>query len=231
MRRAVVVDAVRTPMGRRNGGLSGWHPVDLAATCLEALVDRNAGGAFEPGLVDDVILGCVSQIGAQSSNVARHAALAAGWPEHVPGRDRRAPVRLVRTGAALRRPGGRGRRLRRRRGRRGGGDLAGAGRGRHGPGLRGAVRAACRPPLPRPGRPRARGPGGRGPGPRPGPGAGGARPLRAGQPPAGDGGGGGGALRRGARDAGAPPGHERRGRTGRAGAEGAARDGCWRTRP
>ena len=145
MRRAVVVDAVRTPMGRRNGGLSGWHPVDLAATCLEALVDRNAGGAFEPGLVDDVILGCVSQIGAQSSNVARHAALAAGWPEHVPGRDRRAPVRLVRTGAALRRPGGRGRRLRRRRGRRGGGDLAGAGRGRHGPGLRGAVRAAWSP--------------------------------------------------------------------------------------
>jgi acetyl-CoA acetyltransferase family protein len=85
MRRAVVVDAVRTPMGRRNGALSGWHPVDLAATCLEALVARNCGGGFEAALVDDVILGCVTQIGAQSSNVARHAALAAGWPDHVPG--------------------------------------------------------------------------------------------------------------------------------------------------
>src|SRR5262245_35247742 len=72
-------------MGRRNGALSGWHPVDLAATCLEALVTRNAGGPLDPVLVDDVILGCVTQIGAQSSNVARHAALAAGWPERVPG--------------------------------------------------------------------------------------------------------------------------------------------------
>jgi acetyl-CoA acetyltransferase family protein len=84
-RQAVVVDALRTPMGRRNGALGGWHPVDLAAACLEALAARNGDGGFEPGLVDDVVLGCVSQIGAQSSNVARYAALAAGWPDSVGG--------------------------------------------------------------------------------------------------------------------------------------------------
>ena len=79
---AVVVDAVRTPIGRRNGGLAGWHPVDLAAETLRALVGRND---LDPALVDDVILGCVSQTGEQGLNVARNAALAAGFPESVPG--------------------------------------------------------------------------------------------------------------------------------------------------
>jgi len=78
---AVIVDAVRTPGGRRNGKLSGWHPVDLAAETLKALVERND---LDPALVDDVIMGCVMQVGAQSINVARNAVLAAGFPESVP---------------------------------------------------------------------------------------------------------------------------------------------------
>jgi len=79
---AVIVDAVRTPMGKRNGSLAGWHPVDLVAETLTALVERNG---FDPVLVDDVIMGCVSQVGEQTFNVGRNAALAAGWPETVPG--------------------------------------------------------------------------------------------------------------------------------------------------
>jgi acetyl-CoA acyltransferase len=79
---AVIVDVVRTPGGKRNGKLSGWHPVDLAAETLSALVARND---LDPALVDDVILGCVMQVGAQSINVARNALLAAGFPESVPG--------------------------------------------------------------------------------------------------------------------------------------------------
>jgi acetyl-CoA acyltransferase len=79
---AVIVDVVRTAGGRRNGKLSGWHPVDLAAETLSALVERND---LDPALVDDVIMGCVMQVGAQSVNVARNAALAAGFPESVPG--------------------------------------------------------------------------------------------------------------------------------------------------
>ena len=79
---AVIVDAVRTAGGKRNGKLSGWHPADLAAECLNALVARND---LDPALVEDVIMGCVMQTGAQSVNVARNAVLAAGWPEEVPG--------------------------------------------------------------------------------------------------------------------------------------------------
>ncbi len=79
---AVIVDAVRTAGGKRNGKLSGWHPVDLAAETLNALVERNH---IDPGVVEDVIMGCVMQAGAQSVNVARNAVLAAGWPEEVPG--------------------------------------------------------------------------------------------------------------------------------------------------
>jgi len=79
---AVIVDAVRTAGGKRNGKLSGWHPVDLAAETLNALVERNH---IDPGVVEDVIMGCVMQAGAQSVNVARNAVLAAGWPEGVPG--------------------------------------------------------------------------------------------------------------------------------------------------
>jgi acetyl-CoA acyltransferase len=77
----VVVGAVRTPVGRRNGGLAGVHAVDLGAVALRALVERSG---IDPGLVDDVIMGCVSQIGEQSVNVARNAWLAAGLPEEVP---------------------------------------------------------------------------------------------------------------------------------------------------
>ncbi|RNL62440.1 thiolase family protein [Nocardioides marmoriginsengisoli] len=79
---AVIVDAVRTPIGRRNGSLSGVHPVDLTAHVLAAITARNG---LDPAQVDDVVWGCVTQIGAQSSNVGRLGALAAGWPESVPG--------------------------------------------------------------------------------------------------------------------------------------------------
>ena len=78
---AVIVDAIRTPGGKRGGKLSTWHPVDLAAEALKALATRNN---LDPSLVDDVIMGCVSQVGAQAFNVGRSAVLAAGWPESVP---------------------------------------------------------------------------------------------------------------------------------------------------
>jgi acetyl-CoA acyltransferase len=79
---AVIVDAVRTPIGRRNGALAGVHPVDLTAHVLAGLLERSG---LEPDLVDDVIWGCVTQIGDQSSNVGRLGVLAAGWPEAIPG--------------------------------------------------------------------------------------------------------------------------------------------------
>ena len=81
-REAVIVEAVRTAVGRRNGRLKDWHPVDLMAEVLSALVQRTG---VDPGLVEDVIVGCVSQVGEQSLNVGRNAALAAGFPETVPG--------------------------------------------------------------------------------------------------------------------------------------------------
>jgi acetyl-CoA acyltransferase len=81
MTTAVIVDAVRTPGGKRNGKLSGWHPVDLAAEVLKALQERND---LDPALVDDVITGCVMQVGNQALNIGRNAVLAAGWPESVP---------------------------------------------------------------------------------------------------------------------------------------------------
>lgn len=79
---AVIVDAVRTAGGKRNGLLKEWHPVDLGAEVLTALQQRND---LDPALVDDVITGCVMQIGEQAVNVARNSVLAAGWPETVPG--------------------------------------------------------------------------------------------------------------------------------------------------
>lgn len=79
---AVIVDAVRTPLGKRNGALSDWHPADLAAEVLKALAERNS---LDPTLVDDVIMGCVSQVGEQTYNIGRNAVLGAGWPESVPG--------------------------------------------------------------------------------------------------------------------------------------------------
>ena len=81
MTEVFVVDAIRTPMGRRKGGLADVHPVDLAADVLGALVDRNG---IDPERVDDVVFGCISQIGAQAWNIGRNAWLAAGLPESVP---------------------------------------------------------------------------------------------------------------------------------------------------
>ena len=82
MRDAVIVGAVRTPVGRRKGGLAEVHPVDLSAHVLRALAARTG---LDPSEVDDLIWGCVSQVGEQAWNVGRSAVLAAGWPESVPG--------------------------------------------------------------------------------------------------------------------------------------------------
>ncbi|GMA58727.1 hypothetical protein GCM10025858_32300 [Alicyclobacillus sacchari] len=82
MYEAVIVDAVRTPIGRRNGALKDVHPVDLLGHVLRAIVERNP---LPPEAVDDVIAGCLTQIGDQAVNIARNAWLAAGLPESVPG--------------------------------------------------------------------------------------------------------------------------------------------------
>ena len=82
MQTAVIVDAIRTPLGKRNGRLKNWHPVDLAAETLRALVQRTG---IDPGLIDDVVMGCVMQVGEQGVNVGRNAVLAAGFPDTVPG--------------------------------------------------------------------------------------------------------------------------------------------------
>jgi acetyl-CoA acyltransferase len=82
MRETVIVEAVRTPVGKRNGGLSGVHAADLSAIVLNEVLQRAGVG---PDIVDDVIWGCVSQVGDQSSNIGRYAVLAAGWPESIPG--------------------------------------------------------------------------------------------------------------------------------------------------
>jgi acetyl-CoA acyltransferase len=82
MPEAVIIDAVRTPLGKRNGVLSDWHPADLAAETLKAIAERNS---IDPLIVEDVIMGCVSQVGDQTYNIGRNAVLGAGWPESVPG--------------------------------------------------------------------------------------------------------------------------------------------------
>src|SRR6202167_3606765 len=82
MRETVIVEAVRTAVGKRNGGLSGTHAADLSAIVLNELLER---AGLDPGIVDDVIWGCVSQVGDQSSNIGRYAVLAAAWPETTPG--------------------------------------------------------------------------------------------------------------------------------------------------
>lgn len=82
MSEAFIYEAVRTPVGRRDGGLAELHPADLAAAAIADLLSRSQ---IDPTLVDDVILGCIDQIGSQSGNIARTAWLAAGFPEHVPG--------------------------------------------------------------------------------------------------------------------------------------------------
>jgi acetyl-CoA acyltransferase len=82
MRETVIVGAVRTPVGKRNGGLSEQHAADLSALVLNELAERTG---VDPAVVDDVVWGCVSQVGDQSSNIGRYAVLAAGWPEQIPG--------------------------------------------------------------------------------------------------------------------------------------------------
>jgi acetyl-CoA acyltransferase len=82
MQNAVIVDAVRTPLGKRNGKLKDVHPVELAAHTLRALVERND---VDPALIEDVIMGCVMQVGDQAVNIGRNAALSAGFPESVVG--------------------------------------------------------------------------------------------------------------------------------------------------
>ena len=82
MRDAVICAAVRTPVGKRGGGLSGIHAVDLSAHVLSALAGRTG---LDPADVDDVFWGCVNQVGEQTFNIGRNAPLAAGWPESVPG--------------------------------------------------------------------------------------------------------------------------------------------------
>jgi acetyl-CoA acyltransferase len=82
MAEAVIVEAVRSPIGKRNGGLSGVHPGELSAQVLNGVVER---AGIDPGIVDDVIWGCVMQAGEQALDIGRTAVLAAGWPESVPG--------------------------------------------------------------------------------------------------------------------------------------------------
>ncbi|KRE34822.1 acetyl-CoA acetyltransferase [Mycobacterium sp. Soil538] len=82
MRETVIVGAVRTPVGKRNGGLSDQHAADLSALVLNELIERTG---VDTDVIDDVVWGCVSQVGDQSSNIGRYAVLAAGWPEHIPG--------------------------------------------------------------------------------------------------------------------------------------------------
>src|ERR1700735_996646 len=79
---AVIVDAVRTPVGRRNGRLSGWPAVDRAAQPLKARSERND---LDPALIEDVVMGCTMTVGEQAMNIGRNAALAAGFPDTVPG--------------------------------------------------------------------------------------------------------------------------------------------------
>jgi len=82
MAEAYIVAAARTAGGRKGGRLAGWHPVDMASTVLNALVDRSG---VDPAQIEDVIMGCVMQVGEQSTNVARNAVLASRLPESVPG--------------------------------------------------------------------------------------------------------------------------------------------------
>jgi len=78
---AVIIDGVRSPIGKRNGALSGIHPADLAGYVLRALTERTG---IDPAVVDDVMWGCVNQVGDQAAQIGRYSVLAAGWPESVP---------------------------------------------------------------------------------------------------------------------------------------------------
>ena len=102
MPEAYIVDAVRTPVGKRGGSLAGVHSADLGAHVLSALVERTG---VDPGAVDDVIMGCCDTIGSQAGDVARTAWLVAGTARPRAGRDHRPPVRVLAAGGALRRAG------------------------------------------------------------------------------------------------------------------------------
>ena len=117
MAEAVIVEAVRSPVGKRNGGLSGVHPAELSAQVLNGLV---SGAGIDPALVDDVIWGCVMQAGEQALDIGRTALLTAGWPETVPGVtvDRQCGSSQQSDALRRRRRGGRSLRRRRRRRRR-----------------------------------------------------------------------------------------------------------------
>ena len=107
MAEAYLVDAVRTPVGKRGGALSAIHPADLGATVIEALLARTGA---DPDAVDDVVWGCVGQMGPQASNIGRITALSAGPARARPGDDGGPAVRVLAAGRALRGPGGDGRR-------------------------------------------------------------------------------------------------------------------------
>ena len=142
MRETVIVGAVRTPVGKRNGGLSDQHAADLSALVLNELVERTG---VDPEVIDDVIWGCVSQVGDQSSNIGRYAVLAAGWPETHSGHHGEPGLRVQPAGPRLRRAG----RDVRAAGRRGGGRRRGDEPGAAGLGAvhRNAVRPKGARPL------------------------------------------------------------------------------------
>ncbi len=109
MREPVIVDVVRTTFGKRGGALANWHPADLLGFALTTLLERTG---VDPERIDDVIGGCVSQVGEQSTNLARNGWVSAGLPADRAGHDRRPPMRVVPAGRPLRRRGGGGRPLR-----------------------------------------------------------------------------------------------------------------------
>ena len=103
MAEAYIIDAVRTPIGRKKGALAGLHPADLAALPIKALIARTG---IDPAAVDDVVWGCTDTIGAQAGDIARTAWLVAGMPEAVPGGHGGPAMRVLAAGGAFRRPGG-----------------------------------------------------------------------------------------------------------------------------
>src|SRR5918993_6088813 len=106
MRDAVIVGAVRSPVGKRNGGLAGVHPADLSAHVLRTLVERTG---LDPALIEDVVWGCVGQVGEQAFDIGRTSALAAGFPESVTGGTVDRPWGASQQAGSFRPPRGRAR--------------------------------------------------------------------------------------------------------------------------